>query len=95
MWHSSSADQNGSENVIGIKDPVVDALVDALIYAKDRPALVTACRALDRVLLAGHYIVPHWHIPYHRIAFWDRFERPATPPLYYNPISWLMFWWHK
>ncbi|MBF0623482.1 MAG: ABC transporter substrate-binding protein [Magnetococcales bacterium] len=94
-WHSVSADIPGSRNLMGLKDPVVDALVDRLIYVSDRPALLTACRALDRVLRAGHYLVPHFHIPYHRVAYWNRFEHPVTPPLYYSPEDWLFAWWVK
>ncbi|MEO5332896.1 MAG: extracellular solute-binding protein [Magnetococcus sp. YQC-5] len=95
MWHSASADIKGSHNRIGIKDPAVDALLEKLIYAKSRKELITACRALDRVLLAGHYLVPNWHLTYHRIAYWDRFQRPATLPLYYSPEGWLFSWWMK
>ncbi|MBF0429219.1 MAG: ABC transporter substrate-binding protein, partial [Magnetococcales bacterium] len=94
-WHSSSADIKGSHNRIGIKDPAVDALVEKIIYAKSRKELVTACRALDRVLLAGHYLVPNWHLTYFRLAYWDRFDRPKSLPLYYSPESWLMSWWMK
>ncbi|MBF0190553.1 MAG: ABC transporter substrate-binding protein [Magnetococcales bacterium] len=95
MWHSSSAAIQGSHNRIGIQDPAVDALVEKLIYAKNRPELITACRALDRVLLAGHYLVPNWHLTYHRIAYWDRFARPEKPPLFYSPEGWLLSWWMK
>lgn len=95
FWHSSAADVKGSHNLIGIKDPAVDALVEKLIYAETREALVTACRALDRVLLAGHYVVPHYHIPYHRLAWWNRFARPETVPLYYQPGDWLLAWWSR
>ncbi|MBF0165139.1 MAG: ABC transporter substrate-binding protein [Magnetococcales bacterium] len=95
MWHSESAPIKGSHNRIGIQDPAVDALVEKIIRAKNRKDLVTACRALDRVLLAGHYLVPNWHLNYHRIAYWDRFARPATAPLYYQPEDWLLSWWMK
>ncbi|MBF0108122.1 MAG: ABC transporter substrate-binding protein [Magnetococcales bacterium] len=95
MWHSQSADVPGSRNIMGLKNPAVDALVEKIIYATDRKALVTACHALDRVLLAGHYLVPNWHLNYHRIAYWDRFARPEHPPLYYTPGGWLMSWWLK
>ena len=93
MWHSASADQPGSRNHMGLKDPVVDALVEKIIYADDREKLVTACHALDRVLLAGHYLIPNWYLPYHRIAYWNRFRRPERPPLYYSPDGWLLSWW--
>jgi microcin C transport system substrate-binding protein len=82
MWHSSVANTPGSRNLAGIKDPVVDALVDLLIAAPDRPALVARTRALDRVLLWGHHVIPHWHIQAWRVAYWDKFSRPATAPKY-------------
>ncbi|MBF0414524.1 MAG: ABC transporter substrate-binding protein [Magnetococcales bacterium] len=95
-WHSQSANIQGSDNLIGLQDPAIDALVEHLIYATDRAALVTACRALDRVLLAGYYVVPNWYINYHRIAYWNRFARPKTVPLYFNnPEGWLLAWWLK
>ncbi|MBF0188116.1 MAG: ABC transporter substrate-binding protein [Magnetococcales bacterium] len=95
MWHSESADVQGSRNMIGLKDPVIDALVNHIIYAKNRQELTTACKALDRVLMSGHYLVPNWHIPYHRISYRNQFERPETVPLYYDPITWLFSWWIK
>lgn len=94
MFHSQAAQREGSQNSPGIADPVVDALVDEVIYAKDRAALVTAVRALDRVLLNGEYLVPNWYIPYHRVAFRNRFAHPQTLPLYYNPTAWMLStWW--
>ncbi|MBF0137002.1 MAG: ABC transporter substrate-binding protein [Magnetococcales bacterium] len=95
FWHSSQAQVPGSRNLIGIENPVVDALVDHIIYAKDRPALITACRALDRVLRSGWYMVPHFHIPFHRVAYWNRFAKPEKLPLYYTPHDWLFTWWFK
>ena len=95
MFHSSAAQQNGSRNLIGINDPVVDALIDKVIYAKDRVALVTAVHALDRVLLNGDYLVPQWYIASHRIAYWDRFGFPQTLPLYYNVSTWMLATWWK
>ncbi|HHJ36046.1 MAG TPA: ABC transporter substrate-binding protein [Gammaproteobacteria bacterium] len=94
MFHSSSADIKGSNNLPGIKNPVVDALVLAIIQAKDREAVVTAARALDRVLVFGEYLVPNWYINVHRIAYWNKFGIPETKPLYYDPITWLLkAWW--
>ena len=89
MFHSSTADQEGSRNLAGISDPVVDAMIEKVIYAEDRKALVTAVHALDRVLLNGEYLVPNWYIGVHRIAYWDRFEFPEKLPLYYNATEWL------
>jgi microcin C transport system substrate-binding protein len=71
-WGSDAAKMDGSFNLAGIEDPVVDALIGHIIEAKSRDGLVTACRALDRVLRAGHYWVPQWYKAVHNIAFWDR-----------------------
>lgn len=90
MWHSSVADKEGSGNYIGIKDPVVDAMIEKVIYAPDRKALVTATRALDRVLLHGEYLVPNWYSATHRIAYWDKFGFPKTLPLYYAATEWVI-----
>lgn len=79
-WSSASADKPGSRNSIGVKNPAVDKLVDRIIFAKSREELVAATRALDRVLLWNHYVVPQWYSPYDHIAWWDRFGQPATPP---------------
>ncbi len=81
-WASVAADTPGSRNLAGIRDPVVDRLIELLIAAPDRAALVARTRALDRVLLWGHYVIPHWHITAFRVAYWDRFGRPATSPKY-------------
>ncbi len=81
-WTSAKADTPGSRNLAGIRDPVVDELVEALIAAPDREALIQRTRALDRVLLYGHYVIPHWHLRSYRVAYWDKFERPKTPPRY-------------
>ena len=95
LWHSSTADQEGANNVMGLKSPVVDALIQKVIYAPDRKHLVTATRALDRVLLHGEYVVPNWFIATHRIAYWDRFGIPARSPLYYAAESWMLRSWWK
>ena len=76
FWSSEAAGRQGSQNYAGIKNPAVDKLVDRIIFAKSRQELVDACRALDRVLLWNQYVVPMWHLPYERLAFWDRFGRP-------------------
>ena len=89
-WGSEAADRRGSRNVIGIKDPVVDALVDKVIFAPDRASLVAATRALDRVLLWGHYVIPQWHIRYERIAYWNKFGRTGKTPKYGTDLS---AWW--
>lgn len=79
-WSSEAADQEGNRNVIGIKNKTIDKLIDMLIFAKDRAELVAATRALDRVLLANHYLVAQWHYPFSRIAYWDKFGRPGKLP---------------
>jgi microcin C transport system substrate-binding protein len=82
LWGSVAAAEPGSRNTIGVKDPVVDALVDLVISAPDRAGLIHRTRALDRVLLWGHYVIPHWHIRAFRVAYWDKFGRPETSPKY-------------
>ena len=82
FWHSTSATINGSRNYSGVSNPAVDFLIDKIIGAKDRKSLVSATQALDRVLLFGHYVVPHWHIQNFRIAYWDKFGQPKINPKY-------------
>lgn len=81
-WHSSSADNPGSRNYIGLKDPAIDQLVEGLINADSRQDLISHTRALDRVLLWGYYVIPNWHIKTWRVAYWNRFEHPKVTPLY-------------
>ena len=95
FWYSESADRQGARNLIGIKDPIVDQLVDKIIYATTQEELQAACKALDRVLWYGYYVVPNWYVARHRISYWNKFNRPETLPLYYNPIQALMTWWVK
>lgn len=93
-WTSAAADESGTRNYAGIKNPVVDALVDQLINAPDRRTLVSTTRALDRILLWGHYVVPHWHIRAHRVVYWNKFGKPDISPKYmpqpgqYFPDTW-------
>jgi len=82
FWGSASADINGSRNLIGIKNPAVDALVDDVIFAEDRQSLITATRALDRLLLWNYYVIPNWHSRTYRVAYWDKFGRPELQPHY-------------
>ncbi|HEX3971230.1 MAG TPA: extracellular solute-binding protein [Stellaceae bacterium] len=89
-WTSATADEKGGQNYMGIKNKAVDALVDDVINAKDRPSLVTATRALDRVLSWNHYVIPNWHFPYFRVAMWDKFERPKVSPPYALALD---TWW--
>ncbi len=91
FWGSEAANRNGSRNIIGINDPVVDALIDKIIFAPNRQDLVTATRALDRVLLNGYYLVPQWHVKGSRLARWDKFGLPDPLPDYGLGI--VDVWW--
>lgn len=92
-WTIESADRKGARNLAGIKSPVVDDLVNKIIYADTQDKLITACRALDRVLWYGYYVVPNWYLATHRIAYAAWLKQPDTLPLYYNPTQWLDTWW--
>jgi microcin C transport system substrate-binding protein len=91
FWGSAAADHNGSRNTAGIKNPAVDKLIDKVVFAKSRDEHLAATHALDRVLLWNHYVVPHWHYPYERLAYWDVFGRPATLPSQTAALS--QVWW--
>jgi microcin C transport system substrate-binding protein len=93
FWSSQAADRAGSRNLVGIKNPAVDALIDRIIYAKDRDELVAASRALDRVLLWNHYVVPQFTYPKARTARWDRFGRPEKMPIYGASAFPTVWWW--
>ncbi len=90
FWGSEAARTDGSFNLAGISDPVVDALVDKVMAARSREDLLTAARAIDRVLRAGHYWVPHWYKASHTIAFWNKYSWPAVKPKYDRgaPTTW-------
>ena len=90
FWGSAAADQEGSRNLIGIKDPIVDELIGEIITAHSREDLIAACRALDRVLLWNHFVIPQWHNRVTRIAFWDKLDHPAQWPRYGVD---LFAWW--
>ncbi|MEW6427779.1 MAG: extracellular solute-binding protein [Thermodesulfobacteriota bacterium] len=92
-WHSSAVEREGSRNYAGIRDPAVDFLTEKIIYAETQEQLITACRALDRVLWFQHYVVPNWYLAQHRIAYRNIFGKPATLPVYYSPMQLLMSWW--
>jgi microcin C transport system substrate-binding protein len=92
-WGSQAADQPGSENLIGIKDPAIDTLIDRVIFAKDRAELVAATKALDRVLLWNHFVVPQWTYGKQRTARWDRFGRPEKLPEYAASAFPTIWWW--
>jgi len=91
FWGSSAADKKGSRNIIGIKNPAVDKLIDKIIFAKSRDELVAATRALDRVLLWNHYVVPQWYAPYERLAYWDMYAHPKKYPS--QSLAFERIWW--
>jgi microcin C transport system substrate-binding protein len=91
-FSSQAAALQGSNNLAGMADPAIDALIDGIIAAPSRPQLITACRALDRVMRAGRYWIPHWYKPSHWIAYWDVFGRPPAQPRYFRGIP--ETWWY-
>jgi microcin C transport system substrate-binding protein len=88
---TQAAATKGTQNLSGIADPVVDALVERIIEAKNRDELTFACKALDRVLRAGRYWVPQWYSSSHRLAYWDVFARPKDKPRYGR--GFMETWW--
>ncbi len=82
FWGSDAAVTNGSRNIIGIKNPVIDLLIEEIISAKDREDLIISTKALDRVLLWNHYVIPQWHISSYRTLYWDIFDKPDVRPKY-------------
>ncbi|WP_072395084.1 extracellular solute-binding protein [Hyphomicrobium sp. CS1GBMeth3] len=92
FWGSQAAAMNGSFNLAGIADPVLDQLIDKVVAAKSREELVTATRAADRVLRAGYYWVPQWYKGEHNLAFWDKFGWPEVKPKYERGA--LETWWY-
>ena len=92
-WGSQAADQPGSRNLIGIKNPAVDAMIEQVIFAKSRDDLVAATKALDRVLLWNHYVVPQWTYANVRSARWDRFSHPDPLPKYGAAAFPDVWWW--
>ena len=91
FWGSAAADTPGGRNFAGIKDPVVDELIESLIVAPDRESLVMRTRALDRVLLHGHYVIPNWHSRHQKILYWDKFSRPEINTRSGADVT---YWWY-
>ncbi|MGC2823100.1 MAG: extracellular solute-binding protein [Pseudolabrys sp.] len=92
FFSSQAAATKGTQNLAGIADPAVDTLVDIIIAAKTRAELTAACKALDRVIRAGRYWIPHWYKASHWIAYWDVFGHPASKPRYFRGIP--ETWWY-
>ncbi len=89
-WSSVAADSPAARNFIGIKDAVIDELIELVIMAPTRASLVSRTRALDRVLLSYHYVIPNWHLRKRRIAYWDKFDRPKATAKIGTSVDW---WW--
>jgi microcin C transport system substrate-binding protein len=94
-WSSEAAHTKGSQNLAGVSSPVTDFLVQKIIYAKTQKELTAACKALDRVLWYGYYVIPNWYMKGYRLAYYDKFNQPKTLPKYYLPFQLLMTWWEK
>ena len=92
FFSSQAAATKGTQNLAGIADPAVDALVDTIIAARTRAELTAACKALDRVIRAGRYWIPHWYKASHWIAYWDVFDYPSDKPRYFRGIP--ETWWY-
>ncbi|MBA2126655.1 hypothetical protein DLM45_10540 [Hyphomicrobium methylovorum] len=92
FWGSAAADKDASRNTAGIKNPAIDKLIDKVVFATDRAELVAATHALDRVLLWNYYVVPQWHYPFERLAYWDIFGRPDKQPS--QTAGPLQTWWY-
>ena len=90
-WGSKAAETPGSRNTVGVRNEAIDRLVDTLIAAPDRESLIAATRALDRVLLWSHFVVPNWHNPKAMVAYWNRFGRPARSARY-APVAFDTWW---
>lgn len=91
IFGSKTANMEGGSNLAGVADPVIDALIEKAVSAKNRAELNTAMRAIDRVFRAGHYWVPHWFKASHTVAYWDKFARPAIKPKY--ALGEVDTWW--
>ena len=91
FFSSQAAAIKGSQNLAGVADPAIDSLIEQVIGAKDRTQLTTACRALDRIIRAGRYWIPHWYKGTHWVAYWDMYDRPPQKPRYARGV--LETWW--
>ena len=89
-WSSEAADQPGTQNIIGVKNPVIDEIIDKLISARDREELVLYTKVLDRILLFNYYLIPQFHIGHYRVAYWNKIPRPEITSKYDLGFD---FWW--
>lgn len=96
-YHSKSADQKASRNYIGMRDQLVDRLIEKIVKAQNRQELIVTSRLLDRVLLNGYYVIPHWHNSVHRVSYDSRLMRPNRLPSYYGSENWAFsaWWWQE
>jgi microcin C transport system substrate-binding protein len=90
FWASSAVDEDGSANYMGVRSKAVDDIIDLIVSAQTRADLLTRVHALDRILLHSYYVIPNWHITNFRVAYWDKFQRPKTPPPYSPAFD---TWW--
>ncbi len=89
-WSSEAADQPGTQNIIGVKNSVIDEIIDRLISARNREELVVYTKVLDRILLFNYYLIPQFHIGHYRVAYWNKISRPETTSKYDLGFD---FWW--
>ena len=96
MFHSSSADKKGAYNIGGINDNDIDKILDYIIYTENRKDMIIAAHLLDRILWNEYYLLPNWYINKHRIAYFDKFDKPSILPLYYEATNYILkTWWVK
>ncbi len=93
LWGSAAADRDGENNLSGIRDPVIDALIEKILQATSRDEMIVGARALDRVIRAGRYWVPQWYNASHNFAVWDKFGWPDIFPRYYTTFPHVTLWW--
>ncbi len=93
MWSSGAAEQPGSRNYSGIKNPAIDELIEIIVQAKNRKELVHTIQAMDRILTHQYYVVPHWYISFDRLVHWNKFSHPASNPSQAPIINNIIEWW--
>ena len=96
MFHSSSADKKGAYNLGGINDNDIDKILNHIIYTENRKDMIISAHLLDRILWNEYYLLPNWYINKHRIAYFDKFDKPSILPLYYEATNYILkTWWVK